>query len=406
MKKSLIIKILSVEIVLLSVLFVVFIIIIVNEAANAGRDAPAFAASPVPEKARAEVLDAKPDANAGKNVFRIPDFPESPPDSPPNPAAPNQEIASPVTIAFGGDILIDSGVKQNMYDGGRDAVLPLSHAYPFTQADIAVVNMEFPLSLRGTPMPDKEFTFRGDPQHISFFTEMGVDLATLANNHIIDYGYDAFSDTLDLLNENGIKYIGAGIDKSDAMRYEIFEVSGKKIAFLNASRVIPVVDWYASSTKPGVFGTYDPAELNAQIVLAKENADYVIVCVHWGVEKSVTPVEYQVNMAKGYIDNGADAVIGSHPHVLQGFEYYKNKPIAYSLGNFVFTDINKNTMAITLTLTGGEVPQIKIIPYHISNRKTTLMENEDDKLALKAHLEEISFGVTIDDEWIVRANGQ
>lgn len=414
-KKRLVIRLLSVEIVVLAALITTYTLMLVND-----RQTPPILGSTA--KSRNEYI-AKKDTVSDNSEIKAAEMGVTESngvavslalsdteaktygtDSGMSPEEP--DASSPITITFCGDILLDNGVKRLLYDGGREAVMPIEHALPFMESDIAMINLELPFSTRGYPMADKEYTFRGDPEHISFLTEMGVDIVSLANNHIIDYGYDAFLDTLDLLDDKGIKYVGAGRDLSDAKRYEIFEVSGKKIAFLSASRVIPVVDWYANSSKPGVFATYDPDALNAQISLAKEEADYVIVYVHWGVERNTRPEGYQINMAHGYIDNGADAVIGSHPHVLQGFEYYKGKPVVYSLGNFVFTDAKKDTMAVTLSLEDGFEPEIKIIPYQITDRKTMLMDDEEKKLQLKEHLESISFDVAIDDKWIVRPNSR
>jgi poly-gamma-glutamate synthesis protein (capsule biosynthesis protein) len=230
---------------------------------------------------------------------------------------------------------------------------------------------------------------------------MGVDIVSLANNHALDYGAEAFLDTLDLLDENDIKYVGAGRDLDDAMRYEIFEVNDITIAFVSASRVVPDYSWYAGKDKPGVFATYDPADLNKQIAAAKTEVDFCIVYVHWGVEKNDTPEGYQRDMAKSYIDNGADVVIGSHPHVLQGFEFYNDKPIVYSLGNFIFTDAAKDTMAVTLFLQKDTPIALKVTPYKISNLKTAIVEDAEKLRVFKENLENISFGVTVDDDWMI-----
>jgi len=317
------------------------------------------------------------------------------------PTPPAEKQTNPVTITFAGDVLIDRGVKTLMNQGGSEAILPAAHRYPFNEADIAMLNLEYPISTRGTPM-EKEFTFRGDPEHIGFFNELGVDIVSLANNHTFDYGKDAFLDTLDLLDANNIKYVGAGRNIDDAKRYEIFEVSGKKIAILAASRVVPTSDWYAAAERPGVFGTYDTTVPNEQIRAASEEADYVIIYVHWGVELNTRPENYQINMAHEYIDNGADAVIGSHPHVLQGIEFYNGKPIIYSLGNFIFTNPARDSMAVTLTFNEDAPPEVKIIPYKIVNQKTFLAEDDETKQRIKEHIESISFDVTIDDEFVVR----
>ena len=100
--------------------------------------------------------------------------------------------------------------------------------------------------------------------------------------------------------------------------------------------MIPEASWNASRYNSGVFTTYDASQLVEEIKKAKESCDFVAVLVHWGIERNTLPEDYQKTLARQYIDAGADAVIGSHPHVLQGIEYYQGKPIFYSLGNFIF----------------------------------------------------------------------
>jgi poly-gamma-glutamate synthesis protein (capsule biosynthesis protein) len=169
------------------------------------------------------------------------------------------------------------------------------------------------------------------------------------------------------------------------------------VAFLAASRVIPTVDWYAGRNKPGLLGTYDPSILNEQIKLAKESADYVFVYVHWGVERSTIPESWQRAMAFGYIDAGADAVIGCHPHVLQGFEFYKGKLIAYSLGNFIWTDARMDTAALELTLTGNGGLAAKLYPYEIVDRATLTIDDAQRLESLRRHLTGISFNAEVNE---------
>ena len=107
-----------------------------------------------------------------------------------------------------------------------------------------------------------------------------------------------------------------------------------------------MVSWTAGENTPGLAVTYDPKRTLEEIASAKKQADIVVVYVHWGEERKEMPLDYQKNMARAYIDEGADIVVGSHPHVLQGLEFYKGKLIAYSLGNFIFTDSRKDTMVL------------------------------------------------------------
>ncbi len=184
------------------------------------------------------------------------------------------------------------------------------------------------------------------------------------------------------------------------MELQVMEVHGIKIGLLAASRVIPVPSWNIENHQPGVFCTYDPGLLLGEIEKAMEVCDYLCVYVHWGIERNTTPENYQTEMAKQYIDAGADAVIGSHPHVLQGIEFYQGKPIFYSLGNFIFNQNIERTMAVQLTVDREGNSEVRLIPASASGAKTALLEEEGAEQFYRA-LEEISFGIVIDKNGMV-----
>ena len=144
-------------------------------------------------------------------------------------------------------------------------------------ADITMVNEEFPFGTGGVAMEDKQYTFRVNPSYVAAFGDMGVDVVSLANNHILDYGPQALEETFAVLDDAGIRYAGAGEDKARAMEPQIIEVNGKKFGFLAASRVIPVASWNVENQTPGVFATYDAAALNAKIGETKKECDYLTV---------------------------------------------------------------------------------------------------------------------------------
>ncbi len=243
----------------------------------------------------------------------------------------------PCTLLFAGDVYLSQHVL-NAYDkaGGIHGVLDDTIRAEIEAADIFMVNQEFPFTERGTQAADKQYTFRLPHDRLHLMNEMGIDIVTLANNHILDFGPEGITDSIAALNEAGIRYVGAGEDLEEAKKLEIMEVGGRKIGFLGLSRVYMAPDWAAGANHPGVFSTYDPTMALEEIAKADELVDYLVVYVHWGVERETTPKSYQQVMGRQYIDAGADLVIGSHPHVLQPVEYYNGKPIMYSLGNFVF----------------------------------------------------------------------
>lgn len=306
----------------------------------------------------------------------------------------------PVTLLFTGDVLLSDYVLDNYNSSGIEGVLSPELLSELSNADITVINNEFPFSTRGTQAPDKQFTFRVDPKYVNVLTDMGVDIVTLANNHVLDFGPDALQDTFDTLDQAGIEYMGAGNDLSRAEALITKQAGGKTYGFLAASRVIPVVSWDIQNASPGVFTTYDPTRLLAAIRNAKETCDFLTVYVHWGIEREEYPQDYQVTMAKQYIDAGADLVIGSHPHVLQGISYYKEKPIFYSLGNFIFNRDIPKTAAVKVTITGDEAPVIQLLAGTAANARTVICEDEQ-KAGIYDYLERISTGIVIDANGIL-----
>ena len=256
-------------------------------------------------------------------------------------AAPTEPETEPVpeeiTLLFAGDVYFSNHVM-NAYNqaGGITGVLDDAIRQEIEAADIFMVNQEFPFTDRGEPVPDKQFNFRVPMERASILTEMGVDIVTLANNHILDYGPVGITDSITALDGQGILHVGAGEDLEEAKKAEFIEVNGKTIGFLGTSRVYMATDWAAGEGHPGVFSTYDPTLPLKEIEEVKKQCDYLVVFVHWGIERNTEPENYQRVMGKQYIDAGADIVVGSHPHVLQEIEDYEGKPIIYSLGNFVF----------------------------------------------------------------------
>ncbi len=125
----------------------------------------------------------------------------------------------------------------------------------------------------------------------------------------------------------------------------------------------------------------------------------MVVYVHWGVERSDMPEQYQKDMGRGYIDAGADIVIGSHPHVLQGFEWYNGGLIAYSLGNFIFNDREKDTAALEVTIDPGGDLSARVLPYEIINRAVSPITDTARLEAMRAYLSEISFGAALNEEF-------
>ena len=305
-----------------------------------------------------------------------------------------QRLANRVTIAFTGDVVLSESIQANYDADGVSGVIDDKLRRQLAKCDVLEINNEFPFSTRGAETFNTD-GLRVDPGYVSVLGDIGVDIAGLANNHVLDYGKDALSDTFTTLDDAGIDYIGAGSSIERAEEYTKFEKNGKTYGFLAASRVIPDVSCNVKNSQPGVFATYDPADLLKRIEAAKQECDYVFVCVHWGQEGKTEVIDYETPMAHKYIDAGADAVIGCHPHVLQKIEYYDGKPIFYSLGNFIFGDTISRTVAVRFKEKNGEM-SVSLIPAKAEGAKTMPADSEEGK-AIFSYLQGLSSTAVIDE---------
>lgn len=305
-------------------------------------------------------------------------------------------------LAFAGDVMFSDEYLKEYDQSGISSIADENMLAHMQDADLFILNEEFPFSLRGEPMADKQFTFRTNPKYVSILQELGTDIVTLANNHALDYGRTAFEDTLEALDQAGIQRIGGGYSISEASAPAVCTVQGQRFAIFGATRVSPSADWYASESQSGLFQTYDPTKLNAAIQEAKKSCDHVIVFVHWGIEKNETPEEYQRSLAKGYIDAGADLVVGCHPHVLQGFEYYKGVPIIYSLGNYLFDNRTGQTVLLETSFSDENPPSVQLVPCQ---RSGGVLKELTEPSALYQKLTELSFDVSVDENGILQPEG-
>lgn len=307
----------------------------------------------------------------------------------------------PIILGFAGDINFDEDSKPvARYDAENKGILGgLSSELveEMKAADLMMLNNEFAYSTRGVEASDKSYTFRADPKRVDILKEMGVDIVSLANNHALDFGMDALRDTFTTLEDAKINYVGAGTDLNRAKAPIYYTIGDKKIAYVAASKVVFAMDWYATDTSPGMIGTYDPTLFLASIKEASENSDYVVAYVHWGEERTNYPVEYQKDFARQYIDAGADIVIGCHPHVMQGLEFYKGKPIAYSLGNYWFNASNKESGLLKVIINPDDTLSVQLLPAMQENTFTYLISEKEDRDAYFKFMEEISFDVEFDE---------
>jgi poly-gamma-glutamate synthesis protein (capsule biosynthesis protein) len=240
-------------------------------------------------------------------------------------------------------------------------------------ADLALANLECALGTRGKAAR-KAYTFQGPPEMAGFMAAAGLDVMTLANNHCLDYGTDALADTLALLDTAGLAHIGAGMNEADAHRPALRAVRDIRLAFLGYVNIptekggFITASWRAGPEKPGVAWA-EPERIASDVGAARAQAELVIVMLHSGYEGSSVPNTTQRACAHAALDAGAAAVIGAHPHVLQGAVRSGNGMIAYSLGNTVFDGLYKNddSAILQLTLTAHGVREWSWIPLALSN---------------------------------------
>lgn len=325
-----------------------------------------------------------------------------------DPQVPDQ-YAYDFILSFAGDINFDENWDNMMYletteNGIHDCISP-ELIQAMRDADIMCINNEFTFSTRGAPLKNKVYTFKAHPSKAGILKDIGVDIVSLANNHVYDYGEESLVDTMATLKEAGIKYVGAGHNLAEAMEPVYFEIQGKTVAYVAASRAEKYrMTPQATEDRPGILRCYDTELFVQTIKKARENADFVIAYVHWGTEFTHKLDEVQLETGKLYLDSGADAVIGAHPHRLQGIEFYKGKPIIYSLGNFWFNDETVDTMLLNIRFYGDEKEgsmEIGIVPAIQADLRTTIVTDQSEKERIFSFLEDISVNAEISETGIV-----
>ena len=296
---------------------------------------------------------------------------------------------TPIKVVFFGDLMM-AGMDA-LQSVKNDPIYPFRGTLPLIEtADIAIANLECPFGTHGTRVEDKEFTFLASPKLLSYAKSAGFDGFGLANNHIMDFGPEGLEQTISILDSLGIKHCGAGEDISEARRPMVFHVRGKKIAVLAYSNTFPKSYW-ANSKRPGTaFG--HAKFVRADIAKLRDTVDFIVVFFHWGAERLDTPKTYQKSLAHIAIDSGADLVIGSHPHVVQGFELYHGKPIFYSLGNYAFRSATNSASGMALMAeiyTDSTV--YKIIPLEVRYSRARYSPYPDTTGKLLQKLKTLSF---------------
>ncbi|HEY7563816.1 MAG TPA: CapA family protein [Acidimicrobiia bacterium] len=209
----------------------------------------------------------------------------------------------------------------------------------FLTDDLTVVNLECSPSSLGVPEP-KEFTFQCAEEGLEPMAAAGVEVANLGNNHSQDFGKEAMLAGRANLIEVGIAPVGAGANAGEAHAPAFFEIGGWTVGVVGFGGIRPHDGWIATDDTPGMADGDTTETMVAAVEAAAEVADIVIVTVHWGRELQATPQPDDVERARAMIAAGADVIFGHHPHRLQPFEMIEGRPVAWSLGNFVWPNLS------------------------------------------------------------------
>lgn len=284
-------------------------------------------------------------------------------------------------LSFVGDIsLADNFDIMPYYDSrgkGVYGILSTEVVDRMKSSDIMIANNEFAITNSNNRI-NKLYNFKARPERLNIYEEMGIDLVSTANNHIYDYGEEGLLDSIKYLNEYDIPNVGAGENKDAAEKAFYFIVGGYKISFLSATRAEKnVVTPNAEEDKPGTFWAYNPDRLVERIKEEKNISDLVVILIHWGREDSHALEDIQKDTGKLYIDAGADLVVGAHAHVLQGFEIYNNKLIAYNLGDFIFNRETKDTGILSVNIDSDGNIDYYFIPCKQENYYTYMLDGEE-----------------------------
>ncbi len=310
------------------------------------------------------------------------------------------------TLLFAGDILFDDGYAMMgalRKRGDIKACFSAETLQEMRDADIFMLNNEFTYTDRGEPTPEKQFTFRAKPENAALLHELGVDIVSLANNHVYDYGEISLLDSLATLEGIGMPYVGAGRNLAEASRTVYFSAGNQKIAYISGTMIerLNTPDTRgATESAAGVFRCFTETEIFDRIAQAKENSDFVVVYIHWGTEKTEEPDWSQPDMAKKLAEAGADLIIGDHPHVLQPITGANGVPTIYSVGNYWFNSSTLDTCLVKVKVRGGEMQSFQFLPARQSDCYTELL-NGAEKETVLSYMRSISGSVTIDGEGYV-----
>ncbi|NME71087.1 CapA family protein [Flammeovirga aprica] len=287
-------------------------------------------------------------------------------------------------IVLTGDVLLDRGVAYRMRIHG-DSLL-VNAFKPFKGQDFTVINLEGTITATG-PKQNDRYNFKSDEKCAGLLKEAGVTHVSIANNHIYDFGKEGYDNTINAIKKHQFQVVGHENKPS------ILEKGGKRCAILSAS-LLEHNEFLAISS-------VEELKQSVQKFVAQHENIPLIVYLHWGYEMQAVPLQWQRELAMQLIDLGVDAIVGHHPHVTQTIEYIKDKPVIYSLGNFVadpyMTDA-RSSYVVELEI-DQEIEAVKLTPVAIKNCFPKTMALNDQMTALKRHLRFSNVSLYHDDQY-------
>jgi len=300
------------------------------------------------------------------------------PKAPPTTAPNRRGNGNAVTLAFGGDIHFEGRIRARLRTDPSsvlEGVAPVLEA-----ADLAVVNLETAVTSRGTRTEGKQYVFRAPDSAFAALKAGGVDVASMANNHGMDYGRQGLEDSLDAAAAGDFPVVGIGRDASEAYRPYITVAKGQRIAVLSATQVLDanlVTAWTATDSQPGLASAKEIDRLTVAVRAARDQADTVVVYLHWGNEGDTCPNQAQSDLAGMLAEAGADVIVGGHSHRLEGAGRLGTAFVAYGLGNFVFyadAGPGTDTGVLSVTVTGRDVDTYRWTPGRLVGQLPRLLQ--------------------------------
>lgn len=312
--------------------------------------------------------------------------------------------ADEIVLAFAGDISFAEGYANigalRQRGGDIETCFDEFVMKEMQDSDIFMLNNEFPYTDRGTPTEGKQYTFRAKPENVKYLYDMGVDIVSIANNHVYDYGEVSLLDTLATLEEAAMPYVGAGRNIEEAIKPVYFIANDYKIAYVSATQIeqgdYPDTKG-AGENSAGVFRCWNEERIYDVVREAKENADFVIAYIHWGQELSETLHWAQPDQANKLVEAGVDLIIGDHPHCLQEIAYIDDAPVVYSMGNFWFNSKTQDTGVVKVVLNDAGIVSLQFVPMTQSGSRTTIA-SDSEKQRILNYIQSLSPTITIDSQ--------